>query len=185
MEAQPPEKPPDWGIAQNGGNKDANRKELQVFFRDKVLGDKQVPPMRECADLIKKKLVTIDYEGGNRLLPKVTLNEKVFQELCYPWQDALDVKLLGKKVGYNVMKDRLKKLWKQSGGLDIMDVDNGYYMVKFDLAQDQELAMTGGPWMIFDHYLVVTTWNLDFVAPDAKVERTLDQVSGSEFGILL
>lgn len=45
--------------------------------------------------------------------------------------------------------------------------------------------MTGGPWMIFDHYLVVTTWNPDFVAPDAKVERTLDQVSGSEFGILL
>lgn len=91
----------------------------------------------------------------------------------------------GKKVGYNVMKDRLKKLWKQSGGFDIMDVGNGYYMVKFDLAQDQELAMTGGPWMIFDHYLVVTTWNPDFVAPDAKVERTLDQVSGSEFGILL
>lgn len=56
----------------------------------------------------------------------------MFQELCYPWQDALDVNLLGKKVGYNVMKDRLKKLWKQSGGFDIMDVDNGYYMVKFD-----------------------------------------------------
>lgn len=54
MEAQPPEKPPDWGIAQNGGNKDANRKELQVFFRDKVLGDKQVPPIGNVLISLKK-----------------------------------------------------------------------------------------------------------------------------------
>lgn len=56
--------------------------------------------------------MTIDLENKNRLLPKVTLNEKVFNELCEPWRDSLVIMLLGKSIGYRVMCDCLQKLWK-------------------------------------------------------------------------
>jgi hypothetical protein len=51
-------------------------------------------------------------DKGNRMLPKVTMDDKLFQELCSPWKEALVVKLLGKNMGFNLMKDRLKKLWR-------------------------------------------------------------------------
>lgn len=101
--------------------------------------------------MIQKKLVRIEHENGNRLLPKVYVDPSTFQELCTPWKDALVVKLLGKNLGYNTMKDRLHKVWKTQGSFEIMDNDNGFYMVKFDQAADKEKVITWGPWMIFDH----------------------------------
>jgi len=106
--------------------------------------------------MIEKKFFRIELENGNRLLPKVYLEPKTFQELCTPWKDALVVKLLGKNLGYNTMKDRLQKVWKLQSGFEIMDNDNGFYMLKFDQEADKEKVITEGPWMIFDHCLAVT-----------------------------
>jgi len=71
------------------------------------------------------------------------------------------------------MKERLQKIWKLQGGFDIMDNDNGFFMVKFDQAADKEKVITGGPWLIFDHCLVVTHWTPEFASPNAKVDRTV------------
>lgn len=166
----PPSKPPDRG----GDQRELDNNEVvhKVSFRDKVLGNKQAPPVREKVDLLACNMVQIEHENGNRLLPKVHLDERIFQELYNPWQDAIVIKLLGKNIGYKTMKDRLTKVWRLNGGFAIMDVDNGFYMVKFDLPEDKEKVSNGGPWMIFDHYLAVTNWSPDFVSPTAKVDRT-------------
>lgn len=80
-------------------------------------------------DLTQQNLVRIEYKNDNKLLSKVYLDGKVFQELRGPWNDALVIKLLGKSIGYGMMK-----VWNLKRGFDIMDVDNGFFMVKFDLA---------------------------------------------------
>lgn len=142
-------------------------------FREKLLGSSQEIPIREKEDMIQKQLVRIELEDDNRLLPKVYLEPKVFQELCTPWKDAIVVKLLGKNLGYNVMRDRLQKIWRLQGGFEIMDNDNGFYMVKFDQEADKEKVITGGPMLIFDHCLAVSHWSPEFASPDAKVDRTV------------
>jgi len=109
--------------------------------------------------MIAKKLVRIEHEHGNRLLPKVFLETKAFEDTCTPWKDALVIKLLGKTLGYNTLKDRLKKVWKLQGGFEIMDNDDGFYMVKFDQAANREKVISDGPWMIFDHCLAVSHWS--------------------------
>jgi hypothetical protein len=101
------------------------------------------------------------------------MDDKLFQDLCNPWKEALVVKLLGKNVGFNLMKDRLKNLWRLAGGFEIMDVDNGFYMVKCERLADREKIMSNGPWMLFDHYLAVARWTPDFASPHAKIEKTL------------
>lgn len=144
-----------------------------ISFWDEVLGNKPPAPAREKVDLIAQKLVTIDLEDGNRLLPKVTLNGEVFKELCKPCQDALMVKLLSNTLGYRIMKDRLKRTWQLAGDFDIMDIDNGFFMVKFDIPEDCERVLSGGPWMVFDHYLVVTAWTTEFISPEARVDKAM------------
>ncbi|XP_045792004.1 uncharacterized protein LOC123886756 [Trifolium pratense] len=137
------------------------------------MGSTDEIPVREKEDMIEKKLVRIELEDGNRLLPKVYLEPNVFQELCTPWKDALVVKLLGKKLGYYTMKERLQRVWKLQGGFEIMDNDNGFYMVKLDQAADKEKIITGGPWLIHDHCLAVSHWSPEFASPNAKIERTV------------
>jgi hypothetical protein len=160
---QPAKKPPDL----------TKQPPPKPSFRDKLLGPSQITHTREKEDMIEKKLVRIELEDGNRLLPKVYLEPKVFQDLCTPWKDAIVIKLLGKNLGYNTMKDRLQKVWKLQGGFEIMDNDNGFYMVKFDHAADKEKVITGGPWLIFDHCLAVSHWSPKFASPNATIERTV------------
>ncbi|XP_057452752.1 uncharacterized protein LOC130744598 [Lotus japonicus] len=64
-------------------------------------------------------------------------------------------------------------LVKLSADFELLDVDNGFFLVKFDLEQDKKKVMEGGPWMIFDHYLAVTQWTREFIAPTTKVTTTL------------
>ena len=52
----------------------------RVSFRDKVLGI-QTPPLREIVHLIDNNLVHIEHDNGNILLPKIYIDDSVFQEL--------------------------------------------------------------------------------------------------------
>ncbi|KAJ7006466.1 hypothetical protein NC653_005730 [Populus alba x Populus x berolinensis] len=80
-----PDRPPYRG----GGNRSYGRtQEVQggkVSFRDKVIGPRSPPCPREKMDMLWQELVRIEYENGNRLLPKVFPDD--FNKLCYPWGD--------------------------------------------------------------------------------------------------
>ncbi|MCI63326.1 hypothetical protein A2U01_0084583 [Trifolium medium] len=39
--------------------------------------------------MIEKKLVRMELEDSDHLLPKVYLEPRVFQDLCTPWKDAI------------------------------------------------------------------------------------------------
>nr|KYP73208.1 hypothetical protein KK1_005823 [Cajanus cajan] len=116
--------------------------------------------------------MTLECEGGGRLLPKFNLTAPTLKQLCEPWQQCLVIQLLGKDVGFLTLRDRLPALWKVQGGLELLDVSYGYFMVKFDLEADRDRVMHGGPWMLFDHYLIVRPWSPEFVASATKVDST-------------
>ena len=103
----------------------------------------------------------------------IHLDKKLVQELCIPWQDALVIKLMGKSVGYLVLKDYLKTM-ETTRGYKLMDIDNRFFMVKFDKEEeDINKVIEGRPWMLFDHYLEVQTWTPEFISPEAKITHTL------------
>lgn len=89
-------------------------------------------------------MATIEYEDDNPLKPMVHIKDSVFQELCAPWQDALVVKLLGKNIGFQTMRDRLTRIWKPQAGFELMDIGSGFYMVKFDMEGDRTKVMEEG-----------------------------------------
>ncbi|XP_057442366.1 uncharacterized protein LOC130734080 [Lotus japonicus] len=137
------------------------------------MGGKTAPPVKEVVSLIDQGKMRIEHENGNRMLPKVVTDPAVIQEMCSPWREALVISLLGKRLGFRTMKARLASVWRLVGDFDLLDIDNGFYMVKFDIAADRAKVMEGGPWMIFDHYLAVATWSKEFLSPLARVTKTL------------
>lgn len=64
-------------------------------------------------------------------------------------------------------------MWKLTRGFEIMNVDNGFFMVKCELLANREKIVSKGMLMLFDHYLAMTQWTLDFASPLSKVEKTL------------
>lgn len=74
---------------------------------------------------------------------------------CQLWKDSIIIKILGKKVSFYGMKERLQRLWKPTRIMEVMDINYAYFMVKFDNPVDREKALSGGPWILYDHYVVV------------------------------
>ncbi|KAI4324151.1 hypothetical protein L6164_023713 [Bauhinia variegata] len=124
------------------------------------------------ANLLSNQLVTIDHLDCNRLLPRVHVDDKVFNNFCQPWVDTLAVKLLGKILSYNLLKDKLKRVWKLQSNFDLMAIANGYFMVKFNLEDDREQVVNGGSWMVFGHYPANSRWTPEFVTPIIVIHRT-------------
>ena len=52
-----------------------------------------------------------------------------------------------------------------------MDIDNSFFMTKFDVEEDTNKVMEGGQWMIFDHYLLDCFWSPIFVSSLPKIDK--------------
>ncbi|KAI4324155.1 hypothetical protein L6164_023716 [Bauhinia variegata] len=140
---------PLWKPLDSGGGRHSfNKKFSTASFQDQVLGSMPPPVATPKANLLANQLVMIDHLDGNRLLPRVHVDDQVFNNLCQPWVDTLVVKLLGKILSYNLLKDKQKRVWKLQSDFDLMAIANGYFMVKFNLEDDREQVVNGGSWMI-------------------------------------
>ncbi|XP_057443213.1 uncharacterized protein LOC130735131 [Lotus japonicus] len=145
----------------------------RLSFRDKLMGGARAEKPTEVKDLVDQGRMKIQLVKGNRLLPKIVTDPYVVEEMSAPWKEALVVTLLGKTLGYRTMKNKLANVWRLDGDFDMIDVGNGFYMVKFDIKEDKEKVVNGGPWMVFNHYLAVSTWSPKFISSAARVTNTL------------
>jgi len=100
------------------------------------------------------------------------INDGVFNNLCISWYDSLITKLLGKSIGFFQMKSRLRGVWKQSGDFELMDINNGFFMVKFNIKDQITKVIIRGSWMLFYHYLAVCNWSSNFnLVTTKKIKR--------------
>lgn len=57
---------------------------------------------------------------------------------------------------------KLYSLWKPNDWLYVIDLDNDYYMVKFQLTEDYLHVIMDGRWVIYGHYIMVQSWSPSF-----------------------
>ena len=55
--------------------------------------------------------------------------------------------------------------------MKIIDLTNDYYLVKFNVFLNYEFTLTGGPWLLYEHYLTVRPWDLNFDQEKYKIEN--------------
>ncbi|CAN1126812.1 hypothetical protein LINPERHAP2_LOCUS3653 [Linum perenne] len=90
------------------------------------------------------------------------LSKEFKEKLCTPWTNTVVIRLIGKSVGYSYLCNRLRAMWKPLGHMNVIDVDLDCFLVRFGNERDYFKALTGGPWMILDHYLIVQQWDPSF-----------------------
>ncbi|XP_057451938.1 uncharacterized protein LOC130743727 [Lotus japonicus] len=97
------------------------------------------------------------------LFPVIKITKRELKEACKPWRKAIIVKLLGKKLGLSLLRIRLERLWQPMGDMEVIDLDNEFYIIRFSNAADYGHVFNGGPWVIMGHYLVIQQWKPGFV----------------------
>ncbi|MBA0824695.1 hypothetical protein Goarm_021343, partial [Gossypium armourianum] len=68
------------------------------------------------------------------------------------------VKLLGRKIGYQALLYKVYSLWKPSGPIRIMDLENDYFLIKLQSEDNYVRALTEGPWVVYGQYLTIQPW---------------------------
>ncbi|CAN1315504.1 hypothetical protein LINPERPRIM_LOCUS29732 [Linum perenne] len=90
------------------------------------------------------------------------LSKEFKEKLCMPWTNTVVIRLLGKSVGYSYLCNQLRAMWKPLGNMNVIDLDLDCFLVRFQNEKDYFKALTGGPWMVLDHYLIVQQWDPSF-----------------------
>ncbi|RYQ79455.1 hypothetical protein Ahy_Scaffold6g108202 [Arachis hypogaea] len=109
-------------------------------------------------------------------LYNIVINEEAKKERWKPWWRSLIVKLMGRKVGYVTMKRRIENMWGRLGELDVIDLGNNYYLVKFYAQEDLDATLVDGPWKIYDHYLAVRLWEPNFNPLTTTIDKITEKI---------
>ncbi|CAN1132975.1 hypothetical protein LINPERHAP2_LOCUS7379 [Linum perenne] len=94
--------------------------------------------------------------------PRIPFSEEEIRSFYKPWSKALVVKVLEKTFSFLTVKRRLESLWAKSGRIQVCDLANNFFLVRFSEAVDYHRAAFDGPWKIYDYYLAVSRWNPSF-----------------------
>ncbi|CAN1812759.1 hypothetical protein LINPERHAP1_LOCUS26628 [Linum perenne] len=87
------------------------------------------------------------HEDGedNPRCPRIIFSEEEITQFYKPWSKALVVKVLEKSFSYPVIRRRLEFLWAKSGQIQVADLSNDFFLVRFSDGEDYQRAAFKGP----------------------------------------
>jgi hypothetical protein len=59
-------------------------------------------------NLVQHGLMKLECVDGNRLFPSFSIEKTEYEHICQPWKDCLVVKLLGKSIGYLMLREKIR-----------------------------------------------------------------------------
>ncbi|XP_015940937.1 uncharacterized protein LOC107466473 [Arachis duranensis] len=74
---------------------------------------------------------------------------------------------------YTTLSHKLRTVWRIKGGFDLLDMGFDYFLVKFDVAEEREKILLGGPWMIEGNYVAVKPCDQEFRSSENCFGATL------------
>lgn len=137
--------------------------EQTTSWKDKVVGQSSksdgngVEEEEDC-DLLEGDIQKSVVNG----IPSIEFLDRVHQILIGDMENTVILKLLGRNIGYSILQNKVYSLWKPSSSFYLMDIENGYFLAKFQNKLDYEKILSGGPWIIFGQYLIVQPWTVAF-----------------------
>ncbi|XP_019240946.1 PREDICTED: uncharacterized protein LOC109220933 [Nicotiana attenuata] len=94
----------------------------------------------------------------------IALSEEDRQRIYEPWKYAIIVKLVGKRMMHHYLQKKIQDLWRPTEDLQMIDLGEDYYIIKFKKRDNMEKAVQQGPWFINGHFLSITKLKPNFVA---------------------
>lgn len=95
-------------------------------------------------------------------VPSIDFSDRVYQILEKEMSTSIILKILGRNIGISTLQNKLYGIWRPSKPFQLMNIENGYFLAKFQNSIDYDKVLSQGPWIIFDYYLNVQPWSIDF-----------------------
>ncbi|KAL5840076.1 hypothetical protein ACOSQ4_012684 [Xanthoceras sorbifolium] len=102
---------------------------------------------------------------------EILFSEDLKKRLQKPWDNALILKNMGRPHSLNFMLAKLKQKWPLAGHWQLMDMEGGYFVARFQLKADLDMVLTEGPWVIANQYLVAQRWIPNFVPGEQEIQK--------------
>lgn len=127
----------------------------KILYKSMLMGTPPIFPspnrMEEEFDLQDGDVVRELVEG----ISSITFFNRAHQLIEGKMARTIIVKLLGKKIGFNTLLNKVTTLWSPINHMQLMDLENDYYLARFQDEGDFDKVLVGGPWVIFGQYLTV------------------------------
>ncbi|CAL8098266.1 unnamed protein product [Prunus armeniaca] len=155
----------------------------EINFKDKLLSSSCF----EYTEGMEKDGFSIeasDYEVKDSPYgPSIRFSDHVKNKIYRPWKNSVIIQFVGKTHTYNFVFARLKQRWRLKGPMQLVDLDNGFFIVRFVLEEDMLCMLTGGPWVVAGQYVAVQKWRPNFCAAEEHVSRITVWVRLSGMGV--
>ncbi|KAL4284707.1 hypothetical protein GQ457_16G009890 [Hibiscus cannabinus] len=143
-------------------------------FRDSLLGRDGT---RTTDQLIRELDVEVTDDdvliGGDSVIPEIRFSDKVHEAIDRKLSKSIIIRLLGKSISYRALLNRIQSLWNPLGEIQLIDLDNEYFLVRFAKEEDYVRVLTGGPWVIYGSYLTVQPWSRNFSTNSEYPEKIM------------
>ncbi|KAL4285777.1 hypothetical protein AHAS_Ahas19G0020100 [Arachis hypogaea] len=132
--------------------------------------DFQKDKMEEESDEESDEEQEISIEKTENGVYNLVISKSLKKEICKEWWESIIVKLLGRRISLLALKRRLETMWGKNGSIDVIDLGNDFFLVKFYNMEDLDFALMEGPWKILDHYLTIRWWKPEFNPLTATID---------------
>ncbi|KAL4332409.1 hypothetical protein GQ457_07G003100 [Hibiscus cannabinus] len=122
-------------------------------------GVAQLSPEHEDEVVVLDEDCLVDESG---VFSTIKFSKRVHAQIDKSTQNVIIVRLLGRSIGFGALHNRLNSMWELAGEIQLVDLENNYYLVRFGDPKDYTMALTQGPWTIYGSYLIVQPWSRDF-----------------------
>ena len=73
------------------------------------------------------------------------LSQNLKEQLNKPWANALILKNMGRTHTLSFMLTKLTQKWNLIGQWQLTDLGDGYFVARFQMKEDLDHVLTGGP----------------------------------------
>lgn len=116
------------------------------------------------------KEVEVPEDKAREGVLEIKVSDEELLKWSEQWERTLVINVLGRKVNFRALENKLNREWARDGKIKIIDMPRGYYAVQFAEDADYTHALFEGSWMVADHYILVQRWRRNFLK-SARVEH--------------
>ncbi|KAG8472190.1 hypothetical protein CXB51_036149 [Gossypium anomalum] len=143
-------------VVEDSITKEVHPKESDMIPEEVMVVESSPTPSLSWKDMLDVKKSVVDG------VPSIDFSKRVYKLLEKEMSTAVVLKMFGRNLGITTLHNILYRIWKPSKPFQLIDVENGYFLAKFQSTVDYDKLLSQGPWVIFSHYLTVQPWTIDF-----------------------
>ncbi|PHU20266.1 hypothetical protein BC332_11417 [Capsicum chinense] len=103
----------------------------------------------------------------------IQLSDLEKERIYLPWRNLVTVKLMGRKISYQLLRSKIMELWKLSEPLTLINLGHGFYTAKLNKEESKTTTLHGGSWFIVGGFLSVIAWKPNFVPSTSTITHTV------------